>query len=251
MIKTEKLTKVFRTEEVETFALNEVDIHIKEGEFVSVMGPSGCGKSTLLNILGLLDHSTGGSYLLKGTEVGGLKEKERSRFIRENIGFVFQSFNLLPYLTAEGNVEMPMIFAGKKPKERKERVRELLDRVGMADRAHHKPNEMSGGQQQRIAIARALANSPDIILADEPTGNLDTEAGQEIMKLLSDLHHSGKTIIMVTHEPEIAEHTRRIVRLQDGLVVSDKPVRQPRQASERAYARRARDLTNGNNGLES
>ena len=220
MIKTNDLTKIFRTEEVETTALNKVTLEVKEGEYVAVMGPSGCGKSTLLNILGLLDIPTSGSYVFNGTEVANLKERDRTIFRKGNIGFVFQSFNLLPRATALANVELPMRYAGAS-RNRGERAREALEKVGLADRMHHRPNELSGGQQQRVAIARALINNPAIILADEPTGNLDTASGHEIMQLLLSLNREqGTTLIIVTHDSDVAANSQRIVHIRDGIVES-------------------------------
>ena len=222
MITTEKLTKIFRTEEIETYALNGVDIHIKEGEFVSVMGPSGCGKSTLLNILGLLDHPSGGNYRLKGTEVGGLKEKARSRFIRENIGFVFQSFILIDELNVSDNIRLPLNYHKMSARERRERVRRVLERMKMGHRAMHYPQQLSGGQQQRVAIARAVVTNPKIIFADEPTGNLDSKNGIEVMNLLSELNREGTTIVMVTHSERDAGFAHRTIRMFDGQVVPKK-----------------------------
>jgi putative ABC transport system ATP-binding protein len=221
MIKTEKLTKVFRTEEVETYALNEVDIHIKEGEFVSVMGPSGCGKSTLLNILGLLDNPTEGSYRLNGTEVSSLSGKEKSRFIRENIGFVFQSFILIDELNVYDNIRLPLNYHKMSSKERKERVNRVLQRMKMGHRRMHYPQQLSGGQQQRIAIARAVVTNPKIIFADEPTGNLDSKNGIEVMNLLSELNREGTTIVMVTHSERDAGFAHRTINLFDGQIVQE------------------------------
>ena len=222
MIKTEKLTKVFRTEEIETYALNGVDIHIKEGEFVSVMGPSGCGKSTLLNILGLLDHPTEGSYLLNGTEVSSFSGKDRSRFIRDNIGFVFQSFILIDELNVYDNIRLPLNYHKMSANERKERVHRVLQRMKMGHRAMHYPQQLSGGQQQRIAIARAVVTNPKIIFADEPTGNLDSKNGIEVMNLLSELNREGTTIVMVTHSERDAGFAHRTINLFDGQVVPEK-----------------------------
>jgi putative ABC transport system ATP-binding protein len=221
MIKTEKLTRVFRTDEVETFALNGVDIHIKEGEFVSVMGPSGCGKSTLLNILGLLDNPTEGSYQLNGTEVSNLNGKERSRFLRENIGFVFQSFILIDELNVYDNIRLPLNYHKISSGERKERVRQVLQRMKMGHRAMHYPQQLSGGQQQRIAIARAVVTNPKILFADEPTGNLDSKNGIEVMNLLSELNREGTTIVMVTHSERDAGFAHRTINLFDGQVVQE------------------------------
>ena len=221
MIKTENLTKIFRTEEVETVALNGVSINVEDGEFVAIMGPSGCGKSTLLNILGLLDNPNSGEYWLDNEPVGKLKEKERTKFRRGRIGFVFQSFNLLTKLTAVENVALPMIYAGMDKKTRNERAAALLASVGLGDRMDHLPSELSGGQRQRVAIARALANNPAIIMADEPTGNLDSKSTIDVMNIFRGLYDEGRTIILVTHEPEIATYASRNVVLRDGLIVED------------------------------
>ena len=221
MIKTEKLSKVFRTEEIETFALNGVDIHIKEGEFVSVMGPSGCGKSTLLNILGLLDNPSEGSYWLNGTEAGSLSGKEKSRLIRENIGFVFQSFILIDELNVYDNIRLPLNYHKMSSRDRKERVNQVLQRMKMGHRKMHYPQQLSGGQQQRIAIARAVVTNPKIIFADEPTGNLDSKNGIEVMNLLSELNREGTTIVMVTHSERDAGFAHRTINLFDGQVVTE------------------------------
>jgi putative ABC transport system ATP-binding protein len=221
MIKTEKLTKVFRTDEVETYALNEVDIHIKEGEFVSIMGPSGCGKSTLLNILGLLDDPTKGNYQLNGTEASSLSGKDKSRFIRENIGFVFQSFILIDELNVYDNIRLPLNYHKMSNRERKEKVNSVLKRMKMGHRKMHYPQQLSGGQQQRIAIARAVVTNPKIIFADEPTGNLDSKNGIEVMNLLSELNREGTTIVMVTHSERDAGFAHRTINLFDGKVVPE------------------------------
>lgn len=221
MIKIENLSKVFRTSEVETVALDKVNINVYKGEFVAVMGPSGCGKSTLLNILGLLDNPTGGSYKLNDTEVANLKEKERTRLRKGEIGFVFQSFNLIDELNVSENVELPLIYMGVKASERKERVKKMLDRMNISHRAEHFPQQLSGGQQQRVAIARALVSNPKLILADEPTGNLDSKNGQEVMTLLQELNREGTTIIMVTHSQHDASFASRTLCLFDGELVTD------------------------------
>lgn len=220
MIKLENLCKVFRTEEVETVALNAVDMEVKEGEFLAIMGPSGCGKSTLLNILGLLDNPTSGSYRLLGQEVGSLKERERTHFRKGTIGFVFQSFNLIDELNVFENVELPLLYLDIKAGERKERVNAILKRVGLSHRAKHFPQQLSGGQQQRVAIARAVVSNPKLILADEPTGNLDSKNGAEVMRVLSELNAEGTTIVMVTHSKHDASLAHRIVNLFDGSVVA-------------------------------
>lgn len=219
MIKVENLTKVFHTDEVETHALNGVSMEVKDGEFVAVMGPSGCGKSTLLNILGLLDNPTSGSYRLDSQEVGSLKERERTLFRRGRIGFVFQGFNLIDELNVEENVELPLKALGVPAKERKERVVEILRKLKMSHRCHHYPQQLSGGQQQRVAIARAVVTKPSLLLADEPTGNLDSRNGLEVMELLERLNREGVTIVMVTHSKHDATFAQRIVNLFDGQVV--------------------------------
>ncbi len=220
MIKTNELTKVFRTEEVETTALNKVTMTVNEGEYVAVMGPSGCGKSTLLNILGLLDNPTSGSYVFNGTEVANLKERDRTIFRKGNIGFVFQSFNLIDELTVYENVELPLIYLKMKSGERKKSVEDVLARMKIGHRAKHFPQQLSGGQQQRVAIARAVVANPRLILADEPTGNLDSKNGIEVINLLLELNKEGTTIVMVTHSERDAGYAHRIVNLFDGQVVS-------------------------------
>lgn len=219
MIKTNELTKVFRTEEVETTALNRINMEVKEGEYVAVMGPSGCGKSTLLNILGLLDNPTAGSYLFNGTEVANLKERDRTVFRKGNIGFVFQSFNLIDELSVYENVELPLIYLKMKTSERKKKVEDALERMKITHRAKHFPQQLSGGQQQRVAIARAVVANPRLILADEPTGNLDSKNGIEVINLLSELNKEGTTVIMVTHSDRDAGYAQRIVNLFDGQIV--------------------------------
>jgi len=220
MIKTNDLTKIFRTEEVETTALNKVTLNVKEGEYVAVMGPSGCGKSTLLNILGLLDNPSGGSYLFNGTEVANLKERDRTIFRKGNIGFVFQSFNLIDELNVYENVELPLIYLKMKTGERKKTVQDVLERMKIGHRAKHFPQQLSGGQQQRVAIARAVVANPKLILADEPTGNLDSKNGVEVINLLTELNKEGTTIIMVTHNDRDAGYAHRVVNLFDGQIVS-------------------------------
>ena len=221
MLKVENLKKSFFTEEVETIALGGVSFEVKEGEFVAVMGPSGCGKSTLLNILGLLDNPTSGSYHLLGNEVGNLREKERTQFRKGNLGFVFQSFNLIDEMTVFENVELPLVYMGVKASERKKRVNEILDRMNISHRAGHFPQQLSGGQQQRVAIARAVVSNPKLVLADEPTGNLDSKNGQEVMALLQELNREGTTIIMVTHSQHDAQFASRTICLFDGQIVTD------------------------------
>lgn len=221
MIKVTDLSKVFRTEEIETTALNGVSFEINEGEFVAIMGPSGCGKSTLLNIMGLLDNPSGGSYMLLGSEVGQLKEKDRTKFRKGNIGFVFQSFNLIDELNVFENVELPLRYLNISAGERKQRVTEILKRMGISHRAKHFPQQLSGGQQQRVAIARAVVSNPKLILADEPTGNLDSKNGKEVMDLLSELNSEGTTIVMVTHSQKDAAVAQRVINLFDGQIVGD------------------------------
>lgn len=221
MIKVTDLTKIFRTEEVETTALNGVSFEIKDGEFVAIMGPSGCGKSTLLNILGLLDNPTSGSYELMGKEVAKLKEKERTKFRKGNIGFVFQSFNLIDELNVYENIELPLRYMSISASERKEKVTAIMKRLNISHRAKHFPQQLSGGQQQRVAIARAVVAGPKLILADEPTGNLDSKNGKEVMDLLTELNQDGTTIVMVTHSPKDASCAQRTIDLFDGKVVSD------------------------------
>ena len=219
MIRTENLTRIFRTEEIETIALNGVNINVKDGEFIAIMGPSGCGKSTLLNILGLLDSPTEGKYWLNNEEVGHLKERERTAYRKGRIGFVFQNFNLIDELTVEENVDLQLKYLGVGKAERKERVLEILRKVKLSHRAKHYPHQLSGGQQQRVAIARAVVGKPSIILADEPTGNLDSKNGMEVMQLLSELNEEGTTIVMVTHSKHDATYASRIINLFDGQVV--------------------------------
>ena len=222
MIKTEKLEKVFRTDEVETYALQNVDVHVKKNEFVAIMGPSGCGKSTFLNIIGLLDNPTEGSYVFNGTEVSKLKEKDRTDFRKGNIGFVFQSFNLIDELNVYDNVELPLLYLKIKASERAKKVNAVLQRMKIGHRAKHFPQQLSGGQQQRVAIARAVIANPSLILADEPTGNLDSKNGIEVMNLLAELNQEGSTIVMVTHSNRDAGYANRIINLLDGQVIMEK-----------------------------
>ncbi len=221
MIKIENLSKVFRTEEVETTALNQVSLEVKQGEFVAIMGPSGCGKSTLLNIIGLLDNPSEGKYYFDGEEVGHLKEKQRTQVRKGNIGFVFQSFNLIDELNVYENVELPLVYLKKKSGEKKDMVSKILDRMNISHRAKHFPQQLSGGQQQRVAIARAVVAGPKLILADEPTGNLDSRNGTEVMNLLTELNQEGTTIIMVTHSQHDASYAHRIINLFDGQIVTE------------------------------
>ena len=220
MIRTEKLTKTFRTEEVETLALRDVDIHVENGEFVAIMGPSGCGKSTLLNILGLLDNPTSGKYFFDNEEVGHLKESQRTQLRKGNIGFVFQSFNLIDELNVFENVELPLTYLKIPASRRKQMVKDVLKRMHIGHREKHFPQQLSGGQQQRVAIARAVVANPKLILADEPTGNLDSKNGIEVMNLLTELNKEGTTIIMVTHSQHDAGFAHRIVNLFDGMVIT-------------------------------
>ncbi len=220
MIKVSNLEKIYRTEEIETVALNNVSFEIKDGEFVAMMGPSGCGKSTLLNIIGLLDDMDGGSYLFNGTEVARFNERKRAELRKHNIGFVFQSFNLIDELTVFENVELPLMYTGVGAAERKRIVDEVLDKIMIAHRRNHYPQQLSGGQQQRVAVARAVVNNPKLILADEPTGNLDSRNGNEVMQLLTDLNEKGTTIIMVTHSEHDARYTHRIINMLDGQIVT-------------------------------
>jgi putative ABC transport system ATP-binding protein len=221
MIQTKELVKVFRTDEVETTALNKVNLEVNSGEFVAVMGPSGCGKSTLLNIIGLLDNPTDGELYFDGTEVSRFKERQRTNLRKGNIGFVFQSFNLIDELTVYENVELPLLYMNVSSSERKQKVNEVLDRMKIAHRKKHFPQQLSGGQQQRVAISRAVVTRPKLILADEPTGNLDSANGDEVMELLAELNQEGTTIIMVTHSPSDAERAHRIVQLFDGHIVTE------------------------------
>ena len=221
MIKVSNLSKVFRTEEIETTALNGVSFEIKDGEFVAIMGPSGCGKSTLLNILGLLDNPTEGSYQFGDTEVANLKEKDRTKFRKGNIGFIFQSFNLIDELSVYENIELPLRYLDIPSSERKAKVTEMMKRMNISHRSKHFPQQLSGGQQQRVEIARACVSNPKLILADEPTGNLDSKNGKEVMELLQELNNEGATIVMVTHSQKDAAMAQRTIDLFDGKIVSD------------------------------
>jgi len=232
MIRTEELTKVFRTDEVETTALHQINLEIKPGEFAAIMGPSGCGKSTLLNILGLLDNPSTGKYYFLNHEVSRYSERQRSRFRKENIGFVFQNFNLIDELSVFANVELPLVYQGINPAERRKKVIHVLEQMAIDHRSKHFPLQLSGGQQQRVAVARALVTNPALILADEPTGNLDSVHGTEVMELLKDLNNKGTTIIMVTHSQRDAEYAGRVIRLLDGQVVTEnlKQIKKPELA---------------------
>ncbi len=226
MIKTVNLNKIFRTDEVETLALNEVNFSVKKGEFVAVMGPSGCGKSTLLNIVGMLDNPTSGQYFFDGLEVGNLSENKRTDIRKGNIGFVFQSFNLVDELNVHENVELPLVYMRIKAQKRKEMVSAVLERMKISHRRNHYPQQLSGGQQQRVAIARAVVANPKLILADEPTGNLDSKNGLEVMKLLTELNREGATIVMVTHSMHDSEFAHRVVNLFDGKILTESMKRQ-------------------------
>lgn len=221
MIAIQNLSKVYRTEDIETTALNELSLEVKEGEFVSIMGESGCGKSTLLNIIGLLDSPDNGTYHFNDSQVSSFNEQQRANYRKQNMGFVFQNFNLIDELSVFENVELPLIYLNQVKDERKKKVKEILERVGIAHRAHHFPQQLSGGQQQRVAIARALVAQPKLILADEPTGNLDSKNGKEVMELLTQLNQLGTTIMMVTHSQHDANFSSRTIRLLDGKVVNE------------------------------
>jgi putative ABC transport system ATP-binding protein len=221
MIKIKDLEKIYRTEEVETIALNKLSMEVKEGEFVAVMGPSGCGKSTLLNILGLLDDPDAGSFIFNGIEIAHFNERKRADIRKHNIGFVFQSFNLIDELTVYENVELPLIYTGVKTADRRIKVEKVLDKMQIMHRRNHYPQQLSGGQQQRVAVARAVVNNPKLILADEPTGNLDSSNGNDVMELLTDLNEQGTTIIMVTHSEHDARFSHRIIRMLDGQTVTE------------------------------
>jgi putative ABC transport system ATP-binding protein len=242
IIKMENLGKIYNTGKIEVEALKKVNLNIDKGEFVSIMGPSGSGKSTLMNIVGCLDRATGGYYELDGVNISSMDDIELAKIRNVKIGFVFQSFNLLPRITALQNVELPMIYAGTGKKERRRKAIEALERVSLADRMDHKPNELSGGRKQRVAIARALVNNPAIILADEPTGNLDSASGEDIMAVFQELNREGVTIILVTHEPDIAQHTRRIVKFRDGLLKTDELVSHPIDARDMIKERKAQEV---------
>ena len=229
MITLHDLNKIYRTEEIETSALNQVSLEILKGEFVSIMGPSGCGKSTLLNILGLLDQPESGSYQFLGDEMSQLNERGRAQIRKKHFGFVFQNFNLIDELTVFENVELPLIYNKVSSNDRKARVKEILERIGISHRTNHFPQQLSGGQQQRVAVARALVTNPEVILADEPTGNLDSSNGNEVMELLCELNDAGTTVIMVTHSQNDASYSSRIINLLDGQVVSERSLNTQKQ----------------------
>jgi len=222
MLSMRELSRVYRTETVETTALDGINLEVADGEFVAVMGPSGCGKSTLLNVIGMLDSPTSGSYVFNGTEVAGLSEAKLADFRKKNIGFIFQSFNLVDELSVRENIELALLYHDVPSAERRRRTDEVMDKVGIAHRAKHRPSQLSGGQQQRVAVARALVGSPNLILADEPTGNLDTQHGEEVMKMLQTLNAEGSTIVMVTHSPSHADYAGRVVNMLDGRVLIER-----------------------------
>lgn len=222
MINIQKLSKIFQTEEIETKALNEIDLVVNQGEFITIMGASGCGKSTLLNIVGLLDSASGGNYRLLNQEMNGLSETEKSKIRKQNIGFIFQNFNLIDELSVFDNIELPLIYNNISTSERKKKVEAIAERLGISHRLKHFPQQLSGGQQQRVAVARALINDPKIILADEPTGNLDSKNGNEVMELLTDLHANGATILMVTHSDYDASFSQKTILMKDGMIISEK-----------------------------
>lgn len=222
MIQIQNLNRVFQAEEVETTALNEINLTINQGDFISIMGPSGCGKSTLLNIIGLLDSPTSGNYKLLDKEMANLKEKDRANVRKQNIGFIFQNFNLIDELSVYDNIELPLIYNGVKSSERKEKVEKIAEKLNISHRLKHFPQQLSGGQQQRVAVARALVNEPKIILADEPTGNLDSKNGNEVMELLMNLHANGATILMVTHSSYDASFSQKVIEMRDGVIFSEK-----------------------------
>lgn len=224
MIDLKNVVKIYRTGGEELMALKHVDLHIAEGEFTSIMGPSGSGKSTMMNILGLLDRFDDGTYLLNGKDVTHLTDIESAKVRNQEIGFVFQSFNLMPRMTLLENIALPLVYAGVSKSERKKRALKALEQVGLADRVHHRPNAISGGQKQRVVIARAIVNDPVVLMADEPTGNLDSKTTMEIMKIFQDLNDNGTTVVMVTHEPDVAQYTKRIVSFKDGEIIADNSV---------------------------
>lgn len=224
MIEIDNITKTYTTGEINLIALKGISLKVEAGEFVSIMGPSGCGKSTMMNVLGCLDKLTSGKYILNGKDISGLLDNELAEIRCREIGFVFQSFNLLPRMSILENVELPMVYAGVSKKERREKALEALNRVDLSDRIKHRPNEISGGQKQRVAIARAIVNKPSVILADEPTGNLDTKVTKEIMRIIQQLNNEGTTILLVTHEADVAQYSKRIIHMRDGEIIDDNQV---------------------------
>lgn len=221
LIKTENLSKIYRTDEIETVSLEHIHLSVKEGEFLAVMGPSGCGKSTLLNLLGMLDNPSSGYYYFQGTEVSQYSEKQRARLRKANIGFVFQSFNLIDELSVAENIELPLLYLNLSKEQRMQRVEEVMEDLQIAHRRKHFPQQLSGGQQQRVAVCRAIVANPKLILADEPTGNLDSKNGEDVMRLITELNEKGTTVVMVTHSNEHAQYAQRIIRLFDGQIVSE------------------------------
>lgn len=225
MIRIDNIVKVYTTGKINLAALKGITLDVKAGEFVSIMGPSGCGKSTLMNVLGCLDKMTSGNYILNGKDISGLVDNELAEIRCREIGFVFQSFNLLPRMTILENVELPMVYAGVSKRERREKALDALNRVELSDRIRHRPNEISGGQKQRVAIARAIVNKPSVILADEPTGNLDTKVTKEIMRIIQQLNNEGTTVLLVTHEADVAKYSKRIIHMRDGEIIDDNEVK--------------------------
>jgi putative ABC transport system ATP-binding protein len=242
IIKMDDVGKIYKTGSIEVEALKNINLSIDKGEFTAIMGPSGSGKSTLMNIIGCLDRATSGNYELDGVDISRLNDNELAKIRNLKIGFVFQSFNLLPKMTALKNVELPMIYTGLDKKERRARALQAIEKVGLLDRAHHKPSELSGGQKQRVAIARALVNNPSIILADEPTGNLDSASGEDIMAIFQELNREGVTIVLVTHEQIIAQHTKRIISFMDGRITKDVAVSKPVDARDLISMRQSANI---------
>jgi putative ABC transport system ATP-binding protein len=242
IIEMHKLCKTYGTGDIQVEALKEVDLSIDEGEFVAIMGQSGSGKSTLMHVMGCLDNLTSGTYRLAGRDIGEMDDLELATIRNQLIGFVFQQFHLLAYLTAQKNVELPLVYAGVPPHERRRRAAEALEAMGLANRAHHRPGELSGGQQQRVAIARALVTNPALILADEPTGNLSSEQSEEVLAIFTRLNEQGKTVVLITHEPDVAHWARRIIHIRDGQIVGDEPVENRHVAGESLYATRTQAL---------
>jgi len=244
IIEMHKLCKTYGTGDIRVEALKDVDLRIDEGEFVAIMGQSGSGKSTLMHVMGCLDNLTSGSYRLAGRDIGEMDDLELAAIRNHLIGFVFQQFHLLAYLTAQKNVELPLVYAGVPPYERRRRAAEVLEAMGLANRAHHRPGELSGGQQQRVAIARALVTDPALILADEPTGNLSSEQSEEVLAIFTRLNEQGKTVVLITHEPDVAQWARRIIHIRDGQIVGDEPVEHRHIAGESLYVTRIQPVAN-------